>query len=102
VWGIIIVSVSPIVSLIGLVTLAVSSVDTGTGTSSSGGQTVGAAMGIGGLIGIALGIVLIASNSSSKATQAPLVPEAPPPPRESSDILHLPAPAIVSTPVLRF
>jgi hypothetical protein len=98
VWGIVVVSVSPVVSLVGLVVYAISS----TGPlSSSSGQTVGAAMGFGGLIGIALGTVLIASNASSKATQGPLVPQAPPP-RESSDNLRLPTPAIVSTPVLRF
>jgi hypothetical protein len=98
VWGIVIVSVAPVVSLVGLVVYALSS-DI---TSSSSGQTVGAAMGIGGLVGTVLGIVLIASNASSKTTQSTVGPQTPPPPRETSDTLRFPAPVFVTTPVLRF
>jgi hypothetical protein len=100
VWGIVIVSVAPLVSVVGLVVYAVSASGV---TESSSGQTVGAALGFGGLIGIALGIVLIASNASSKSTQSPLVtgPPPPQPPRETGEV-RLPAPALVSVPILRF
>jgi hypothetical protein len=106
VWGIVITSLSPIVALVGLVVYAVSSIDV---TKSSSGQAVGAAMGFGGLAGIAIGIVMIVSNSSSKATQSLMTPQpAPqpsPPPKagfEPSWRLPVPEPAIATLPILRF
>jgi hypothetical protein len=104
VWGIVIVSISPVVAVIGLVVYAVSSSDL---VNSSSGQRTGAIIGIGGLAGIAIGIVLIATSSSSKASQS-LQPQQPQPtPQREAAFgegwrLPAPAPTMFNVPVVQF
>lgn len=104
VGGIILVSVSPVVSLIGLVVWAVNAVD-----GSDGGRTAGVGIAIGGLVGLTAGIIMLATNASTKQTQSVVGP-APAAPRASREPyfaeitapLTAPAPVIFSAPVVRF
>jgi hypothetical protein len=74
VGGILMTSLMPIVSIVGIVVWAVGSVES---NGSGGTNTAGAALTFGGLVGLTIGIVMIATNSSSKQTQSPM-PVAPP------------------------
>jgi hypothetical protein len=86
VGGIVIVSIAPVVALVGLIVYLVSAADL---PPSPAGQSIGGALGIGGLVGIAVGIVMIATNGSSKATQSPVAP-GPPRAAAAADAWRLP------------
>jgi hypothetical protein len=104
VGGIVLVSVAPVVSIVGLVVLLVGDVANDTGT-----KTTGAALAIGGLAGIGLGIVLIAVNARSGleqnvATRAALrdaerEPIWRDPAREAAGA---PPPIVLTSPAIRF
>ena len=69
VGGIVLVSVSPVVSLVGLVVYLANSISFTGGTE--GGRTAGIGLAVGGLAGVVIGVVMIVSNASSKQTQSP-------------------------------
>ena len=64
VGGIVLISASPIVSIVGLFVLVAQSTE-----HSSSGSTAGIALSLGGLVGVGAGVFLLVGNSSSKETQ---------------------------------
>ncbi len=111
VGGIVLVSISPVVALIGLVVYAVSSITLDGSGGSDSGRTVGVVMGVGGLVGIVLGTVMIISSSSSKQSQSIAGPPPPgtPPARDAArepiwhtGVVAPPAATTFEVPVLRF
>jgi hypothetical protein len=95
-----------VVSLIGLVVWAVNAVD-----GNDGGRTAGVGIAIGGLVGLTAGIVMLATNASTKQNQSVVGPTpAPAAPRASREPyfaeitapLTMPAATIFQAPVVHF
>jgi hypothetical protein len=103
VGGIVLVSLSPVVSIVGLLIWALNSVD-----GSEGGRTVGIGIALGGLLGLTGGIIMIATNASTKQTQsaAAPAPHAAAVPRpffaELPAPFSSPAPILFTAPAVRF